>query len=92
MYKGVASSVQINDHIAGPIPIQCSVTQGCPMNMKLFALCVDPLLRILGQKLTGIHIRKRANKTVVVAYSDDVTIFVTSPTELPVIHNATQCY
>jgi hypothetical protein len=47
MYEGVASSVQINGHIAGRIPIQCSVRQGCPMSMILFALCVDPLLRIL---------------------------------------------
>jgi hypothetical protein len=92
MYKGAAFFVQINDHIAGPIPIQCSVRQGYPMNMKLFALCVDPLLRILEQKLPDIHIRKRANKSMVVAYADDVTIFVTSPTDLPVIHNATQCY
>ena len=62
------------------------------MSMILFALCVDPLLRILEQKLPGIHIGKRANKTVVVAYADDVTIFVTSPTDLPVIHDAIQCY
>ena len=92
MYEGAASSVQINGHIAGPIPIQCSVRQGRPMSMILFALCVDPLLRILEQKLPGIHIGKRANKTVVVAYADDVTIFVTSPTDLPVIHDAIQCY
>jgi len=92
MYEGAASSAQINGHIAGPIPIQCSVRQGCPMSMILFALCVDPLLRILEQKLPGIHIGKRANKTVVVAYADDVTIFVTSPTDLPVIHDAIQCY
>ena len=62
------------------------------MSMILFALCVDPLLRILEQKLPGIHIGNRANKTVVVAYADDVTIFVNSPTDLPVIHDAIQCY
>jgi len=88
MYEGAASSVQINGHIAGPIPIQCSVRQGCHMSMILLALCVDPLLRILEQKLHGIHIGKWANKTVVVAYADDVTIFVTSPMDLPVIHDA----
>jgi hypothetical protein len=62
------------------------------MSMTLFALCVDPLLRILEKKLPGINIGKRANKTVVVAYTDDVTIFVTSPTDLPIIHHAIQCY
>jgi hypothetical protein len=92
MYEGAASSVQINGHIAGPIPIQCSVRKTCPMSMILFALCVDPFLRILEQKLPGIHIGKWANKTVVVASADDVTIFVTSPTDLRVIHDAIQCY
>jgi len=62
------------------------------MSMILFALCVDPLLRIFEQKLPGIHIGKLANQTVVVACADDVTIFVTSPTDLPVIHDAIQCY
>jgi hypothetical protein len=67
MYECAASTVQINDHIAGPIPIKCFVRQGCHMSMINFALCVDPLLRILEQKLHGIHIGKRAKKTVVVA-------------------------
>ena len=62
------------------------------MNMILFALCVDTMFRILEQTLPGIHIGKRANKTVVVAYADDVTIFVTAPTDVPVIQDAIQCY
>jgi hypothetical protein len=45
-----------------------------------------------GEKLPGINIGKRANKTVVVAYADKVTIFVTLPTELPIIHYAILCY
>ena len=36
------------------------------MSMLLFVLCVDPLLRILEQKLQGIRIEKRARKSVVV--------------------------
>jgi len=92
MYEEATSSVQINGHVSGPIPIHSSVRQGCPMSMLLFALCVDPLLRILDQKLPGIRIGKRARKTVVVAYTDDITIFVTTPTDVPVINDAIQCY
>jgi len=62
------------------------------MSMLLFVLCVDPLLRILNQKLPGIRIGNRARKTVVVAYADDITIFVTTPTDVPVISDAIQCY
>jgi len=60
--------------------------------MILFALCVDTMLRILEQKLPGIYIGKLANKNVVVAYADDVAIFVTAPTDVPDIQDAIQCY
>jgi len=67
LYEDALSSVQINGYIARPIPIHCSVTQAFPLSMLLFAICVDPLLRILEHKLPGIRIGKRAQETVVVA-------------------------
>ena len=82
----------INDHIAEPIPIHCSIRQGCPMSMMLYAMSVDPLFRILEQKLTGIRIGKRGPKTVAVAYADDITTFVTTPTDIPVIQETINCY
>ena len=51
MYEEAASSIQINGHVTGPIPIHSPVRQGCPMSMMLFALCVDLLLHILDQKV-----------------------------------------
>jgi hypothetical protein len=33
MYTDASSVVQINGHISGPIPIQSSVRQGCPLSM-----------------------------------------------------------
>ena len=62
MYEEAGSSIQINGHVSRPIPIHSSVRQGCPTSMLLFALCVDPLLRILDQKLPGIRTGKRARK------------------------------
>jgi len=49
-YEEAVYWVQINGHIAGPIPIHCSIRQGCPMRVMFYAMCVDPLLRILEQK------------------------------------------
>ena len=92
MYEEAASSIQINGNVAGPIPIHSSVRQECPISMLLFALCVDPLLPILDQKLQVIRIGKRARKTVVVAYADDITILVTTPTDVPVISDAIKSY
>jgi len=91
MYEEAASSIQINGHLSGSIPNHSSVRQGCPMSMLLFALYVDPLLRILDQKLPGIRTGKRVRKTVVVAYADDITIFITTPKVVPVISDAIQC-
>ena len=92
MYKGATSSMQINGHISSPIPIQCLMQQGCPLRMQLFALCLNPLLYMLDERLTGIQIRCHSKKTTVVAYADDVTIFVTSPADIQPIQEAIRCY
>jgi hypothetical protein len=77
LYEGATASVQINGHISSPIPIKCSIRQGCPLSMQLYDLCLNPLLCMLDEKLNGIRLRHRSKKTTVVAYADDVTILVT---------------
>jgi hypothetical protein len=42
MYGRATSSVQINGHRTGKIPINCAVRQGCPLGIQLFAICIDP--------------------------------------------------
>jgi len=79
MYENATSFIQINGHISSTLPIRCSVRQGCPFSMQLFALCVNHLLCILDDKLSGIRVGRRGDKTTVVAYADDVTIFIISP-------------
>jgi hypothetical protein len=92
MYEDATSSVQINGHSYGPIPIRGAIRQGCPMSMALYTLCLRPLLKCLEQKLTGIRIGHRARPTAVVAYADDVTIFISSVTEFPIIEEALQLF
>ena len=88
MYEGASSNVQINGHSYGPIPIQCGVRQGCPMSMMLYALCLQPFLNFLNRKMAGIKIGNKTSSTAVVAYADDVTIFVTHATELAIVEEA----
>jgi len=60
--------------------------------MQLFAMCLNPLLCTLQNNLVGIQFGRRRIKTTVVAYADDVTIFVTSPTDIPKIQEALHCF
>jgi hypothetical protein len=47
---------------------------------------------VLEQKLTGIRSSQRSKKTAVVAYADDITIFVTAPEDIPAISDAKRTY
>jgi len=60
--------------------------------MILFAICLNPLLCTLEDKLTGIRIASKGPKAKVIAYADDVTIFVTSPADIPIINDALRKY
>ena len=88
MYKNAMSSIKINGHISSAVPFKCSIRQGCPLSMQLFALCLDPLLTTLENMLTGINIGRRPAKTAVLAYADDVTLHVRSPQDIPRIKSA----
>jgi len=92
MYDGATSSIQLSGHTYGPILIRCAIRQCCPMSTMLYALCLHPLLRMLEQRLPGIQIGRRASPTSVVAYADDITIFVTSTDDFHIIEDAIHQY
>ena len=77
------SSVQINGYRSCPFPIKRSIRQGCPLSMFLYAMCLNPLLCTLDNSLRGLRMGRYRAKTSVVAYADDVTIFVTIRTDIP---------
>jgi len=85
LYAKATSSVLINGHIARPIPINCSIRQGCPMSMLLYALCLNPLLTLLNEKVARLQIGRTGRRIAAVAYADDVTLCVTSPNDLQTI-------
>ena len=62
------------------------------MSMQLFALCLDPLLRALENSLAGIRFGNTNTKTAVIAFADDVTLLVTSPSEIPRIRTIIDQY
>jgi hypothetical protein len=60
--------------------------------MALFALCLDPLLHSIEQKLPGFRIGRLQTRTTVLAYADDVTIFLTSPEDVTVLPTILDAY
>jgi hypothetical protein len=60
--------------------------------MTLFALCLDPFLTAIAKKLPGIRIGCSPGKSAVLAYADDITIFVTSPQDIPFIQTTIDDY
>ena len=88
MYDGATSAVQINGHSHGPITIRCGVRQGCPMSMALYALCLQPLLRMLELRLPEIQIGRSARPVSAVVYADDVTVFATTVADFSIIEES----
>jgi len=86
------SSVQKNGFRSKPIPIKSSVRQGCLLSMLLYAICLNPLLSTLDKHPTGLRIGRDGARTSVIAYADDVTIFVTSPSDITKIQDTLYCY
>jgi hypothetical protein len=92
MYMGATSQVKINGYVSGPIPIKCSIRQGCQLSMALFALCLDPLLTTIAKTLPGIRIGRHHATTTVLAYADDINILMTSPHDIPLLQTILDDY
>jgi len=66
----------------------CSVT----MSLLLFGVVLNPLLCLVERHLLGIRIGHRTKKTAMMAYADDVTIFMPSQTDIPIIEDLLLSY
>jgi hypothetical protein len=89
LYTRAESIVQINGHMSSPFRVQCGVRQGCPLSMHLFELCLDTLINLL---TTRLRFHRRFQRTAVVAYADDVIIFVQTPDDIPALEEAILTY
>jgi hypothetical protein len=62
------------------------------MSMVLYALCLHPFLNFLNRKMARIKIGNRMRPTAVVAYADDVTIFVTAIADFTIVEEAIKLF
>jgi hypothetical protein len=82
-YGNATPAVHVNGCRSGKFTIKCSVRQGCPLSMQLFALCIDPLLYAIDETLKGIRIGRGDNRRAVIVYANGITLLLTSPDEIP---------
>ena len=92
MYEQMNTLIQVNSTLVGPIAISSGIRQGCPLSMCLYAMCVHPLVRFLEESLPGIKIGRQHLKTTIIAYDDDVSRFVTDPTNFTTVRHAINTY
>ena len=78
VYENATSVIKINGHISTPIPIQCGVRNGFPLNMIIFVLCLNTLLNYPGERVLGLQAHGTQRKTTAIAYADDVSILMTA--------------
>jgi hypothetical protein len=88
LYSEAASTVQINGNLNGPFPIHCGVRQGCPLSMALYTLCLHPFLTDLEHRLPGVPLGRGSRPVSIVAYTDDVTVFLTSVSDVSTVEDA----
>ena len=66
--------------------------QGCPLNMLIFALCINPILINVDQKIQELQLGSRGFIATVVAYADDITIIATRPEDIDIIQEVLHDY
>jgi hypothetical protein len=91
LYTDATSSVKVNGRLHGHFPVRSGVRQGCPLSMVLYTLGLHPFLRLLEQQLPGICVG-RSTPVSVVAYADDVTLFLTSAADFQIVENALRLF
>ena len=84
LYNNCTATINLNNAAAGDIPIRTGIEQGCPLSGSIFAIAVDPLLRVIVLRCTFRNI-------TLTALADDIgivlaNIFLQLP---PVLHLST---
>ena len=92
LYDQANASVQLNGSLAGSIPIRSGVRQCCSLSVALYALCLHTFISALEDSLPSIKIGRNSQHGPVIAYADDVTVFVTKPGDFHAIQQAIQLY
>lgn len=80
LYKKATSKVLINGYVSESFSVMSSVRQGCPLSMLLFAISIEPLIRLIHFSIQGIKLEQINIK--ISAYADDVVVYLGNNSDL----------
>lgn len=90
MITDINASVSINGQLTKAIPIRRGIPQGSPLSMLLYVLSLEPLLRRIDEKLTGVNMS--GAKFVARAYADDVGVVIRQENEIDILKKEIDTY
>ncbi|CAM2107550.1 unnamed protein product [Caretta caretta] len=82
LYTDVECLVRLKWTLTEPLSFRQGVRQGCPLSGQLYALVIEPFLRLLCWRLSGLALREPELRLVLSAYADDVLLVVQDPDDL----------
>lgn len=82
LYKDVYSMLKVNGTLTRPFSVQRGVRQGCSLSGLLYTISIEPLLRMLREKLQGVNFSpfhlSHVPTVKLTAYADDITVIIRS--------------
>ncbi|CAM2104881.1 unnamed protein product [Caretta caretta] len=82
LYAEAECLVRLNWTLTEPVSFGRGVRQGCPLLGQLYALAIEPFLRLLRRRLTGLALQESELRLVLSAYADDMLLVVQDTDDL----------
>ncbi|CAI5457481.1 unnamed protein product [Closterium sp. Yama58-4] len=81
MHSDTSPRISVNNMLGPTFPVRTGVRQGCPLAPLLFVCVIEIFHRYMALFLPGFALSP-AQRRLMASYADDVTLFLTSDTEL----------
>ncbi|CAM2114723.1 unnamed protein product [Caretta caretta] len=76
LYADAECLVRLNWTLTEPVSFGRGVRQGCPLLGQLYTLVIEPFLRLLRWRLTGLALREPELRLVLSAYANNMLLLV----------------
>ena len=96
LYHNLQAMVQVNGERSEAFALERSVRQGCHLSPLLYVLALEPLLRRLRDGTANVALCgvlfAGCLRAKVSAYADDITVFVSRPSNIKAVKKAVKGY